>query len=123
MANVIKLRKGLDISIEGKAREELISVDKPKLYSLIPDDYIGIFPKVAVKEQEVVKAGTPLLFDRNNPEIKFVSPVSGVVKQVQRGARRKILNIIVEADKEQQYVEGGMFLRLWTGTNRKGIQR
>src|SRR5690554_3600018 len=103
MANVIKLRKGLDISIEGKAREELISVDKPKLYSLIPDDYIGIFPKVAVKEQEVVKAGTPLLFDRNNPEIKFVSPVSGVVKQVQRGARRKILNIIVEADKEQQY--------------------
>ncbi|MCK9179842.1 MAG: Na(+)-translocating NADH-quinone reductase subunit A [Bacteroides sp.] len=108
MANVIKLRKGLDISIEGKAREELISVDKPKLYSLIPDDYIGIFPKVAVKEQEVVKAGTPLLFDRNNPEIKFVSPVSGVVKQVQRGARRKILNIIVEADKEQQYVDFGV---------------
>lgn len=105
MANVIKLRKGLDISIEGKAKEELVSIGKPKLFSLIPDDYVGVVPKVAVKEQEVVKAGTPLLFDRNNSDIKIVSPVSGVVKQVERGARRKIMNIIIEADAEQQYVD------------------
>ena len=105
MANVIKLRKGLDISIEGKAKEELVSIGKPKLFSLIPDDYVGVVPKVAVKEQEVVKAGTPLLFDRNNFDIKIVSPVSGVVKQIERGARRKIMNIIIEADAEQQFVD------------------
>ena len=105
MANVIKLRKGLDISIEGKAKEELVSISKPKLFSLIPDDYVGVVPKVAVKEQEVVKAGTPLLFDRNNFDIKIVSPVSGVVKQIERGARRKIMNIIIEADAEQQFVD------------------
>ena len=108
MANVIKLRKGLDISIEGKAKEELIPMNKPKLFSLIPDDFVGAFPKMAVKEQEEVKAGTPLLYDRNNPEIKFVSPVSGVVKQIERGARRKILNVIVEADEEQQYLDFGV---------------
>ena len=108
MANVIKLRKGLDISIEGKAKEELVSIGKPKLFSLIPDDYVGVVPKVAVKEHEVVKAGTPLLFDRNNSDIKIVSPVSGVVKQVERGARRKIMNIIIEADTEQQFVDFGV---------------
>ena len=57
MANVIKLRKGLDINLKGKAAEEFMSVKEPGFYSLVPDDFTGITPKVVVKEQEYVMAG------------------------------------------------------------------
>lgn len=107
MANVIKLRKGLDINLKGKAAEVITTVKEPGFYSLVPDDFPGVTPKVVVKEQEYVMAGGPLFIDKNHPELKFVSPVSGVVTSVERGARRKVLNIVVEAAAEQDYTEFG----------------
>lgn len=107
MANVIKLRKGLDINLKGKAAEELVAVKEPGFYALVPDDFPGVTPKVVVKEQEYVMAGGPLFIDKNHPEVKFVSPVSGVVTSVERGARRKVLNIVVEAAAEQDYEDFG----------------
>jgi Na+-transporting NADH:ubiquinone oxidoreductase subunit A len=107
MANVIKLRKGLDINLKGKAAEQLVSVKEPEFYSLQPDDFTGITPKVLVKEQEHVTAGGALFADKNHPELLFVSPVSGTVIQVERGARRKVLNIVVQADGGQQFEEFG----------------
>ena len=107
MANVIKLRKGLDINLNGIAAEELVTVKEPGFYALVPDDFPGVTPKVVVKEQEYVMAGGPLFIDKNHPEVKFVSPVSGVVTSVERGARRKVMNIVVEAAAEQDYEEFG----------------
>ena len=107
MANVIKLRKGLDINLKGKAAQEYFSVKEPGFYSLVPDDFTGVTPKVVVKEQEYVMAGGPLFIDKTHPELKFVSPVSGVVTSVERGAKRKVLNIVVEAAAEQDYEEFG----------------
>ena len=107
MANVIKLRKGLDINLKGKAAEELVTVKEPGFYALVPDDFPGVTPKVVVKEQEYVMAGGPLFIAKNHPEVKFVSPVSGVVTSVERGARRKVMNIVVEAAAEQDYEEFG----------------
>ena len=107
MANVIKLRKGLDINLKGKPANEVITVPAPDAYSLVPDDFTGVTPKVVVKEQVHVLAGEPLFIDKNHPEVKFVSPVSGVVASVERGARRKVMNIIVTPDKEQQFADFG----------------
>ncbi|MBO7418199.1 MAG: Na(+)-translocating NADH-quinone reductase subunit A [Bacteroidaceae bacterium] len=107
MANVIKLRKGLDINLKGKPAQEVITVPASDAYSLVPDDFTGVTPKVVVKEQARVLAGEPLFIDKNHPEVKFVSPVSGVVASVERGARRKVMNIIVTPDKELQYADFG----------------
>ena len=107
MANVIKLRKGLDINLKGKAAASVVAVKEPGFYALIPDDFTGVKPKVVVKEQEYVMAGGPLFIDKNHPEVKFVSPVSGVVTSVERGARRKVMNITVEAAAEQDFEEFG----------------
>lgn len=107
MANVIRLQKGLDINLKGKATEEIININQPRVYSLVPDDFVGITPKVVVKEQESIKAGEPLFVDKNHPELLFVSPVSGVVTKVERGARRKVMNIIVEASAEQEFKDFG----------------
>lgn len=107
MANVIKLRKGLDINLKGKPSQEIIEVKQPEIYALIPDDFYGVTPKVVVKEQEYVMAGGALFVDKNNPEIKFVSPVSGVVTCIERGERRKVLSISVAAAAEQDFEEFG----------------
>ncbi len=107
MANVIKLRKGLDINLKGKAGKEKISVKSPGKYALVPDDFTGVKPKVVVKENDVVKAGDALFVDKNHPSVKFVSPVSGTVSLVERGERRKVLSVQVTADAEQQYVDFG----------------
>lgn len=107
MANVIKLRKGLNINLKGKAAAEVVDVKAPGFYALVPDDFTGVTPKVVVKEQEYVMAGGPLFIDKNHPEVKFVSPVSGVVTSVERGARRKVMSITVEAAAEQDYEEFG----------------
>ena len=68
-----------------------------------------------MKEQEYVMAGGPLFIDKYHPEVKFVSPVSGVVTSVERGARRKVLNIVVEAAAEQDYwkILGRRMLLRW----------
>ncbi len=107
MANLIKLRKGLDINLKGKAAAEVVAVKEPGFYALIPDDFTGVTPKVVVKEQEYVMAGGPLFIDKNHPEVKFVSPVSGVVTSVERGARRKVMSITVEAAAEQDLQDFG----------------
>ena len=107
MANLIKLRKGLDIKLEGAAVETKVEVWKCKEYALQPDDFTGVVPKVVVREGDHVKAGEPLFVDKNCPEVRFASPVSGEVSAIVRGDRRKVLCVKVKADAEQEYAEFG----------------
>jgi Na+-transporting NADH:ubiquinone oxidoreductase subunit A len=107
MANVIKLRKGLDIHLQGKAEEKLIQLKSNGKYALVPDDFEGVTPKVVVKEGDKVKAGDALFVNKQYPEVKFASPVSGTVSAVVRGERRKVLCVKVDADAQQSYVDFG----------------
>ena len=107
MANVIKLRKGLDINLKGKAAKQKFSVKAAAQYALVPDDFVGMIPKVVVREGDKVKAGDALFVNKKQTDVKFASPVSGVVLAVVRGDRRKVLRVVVEADKDQQYVDFG----------------
>ena len=107
MANVIKLRKGLNINLKGKAKDVKINIGQSAEYALNPDDFIGITPKVIVHEGDVVKAGDALFVSKNDPAVKFASPVSGTVSAVVRGDRRKVLCVKVKADKQQQFVDFG----------------
>ncbi|MCM1311292.1 MAG: Na(+)-translocating NADH-quinone reductase subunit A [Bacteroides sp.] len=107
MANVIKLRKGLDINLKGKAVAKVSASSKSEVYGLVPDAFVGLKPKVVVKEGDVVKAGDALFVNKMHPEVKFVSPVSGQVVAVERGERRKVLSVQVKADKELAYTDFG----------------
>ena len=107
MANVIKVKKGLDINLKGKASEVLLNGGKSETYAIVPDFYSGVLPKVVAKVGDKVKAGSVLMIDKNRPEIKFVSPVSGEVTAVNRGAKRKVLSIVVTPDAQIEYEEFG----------------
>lgn len=102
MAKVIKLRKGLDINLKGKAANTVGGPIGADEYALVPDTFPGLKPKVVAKEGDAVKAGDALFVDKLHPEVKFVSPVSGTVSLVERGDRRKLLSVRVKADGKNE---------------------
>ncbi len=107
MSKDISIRKGLDIKLVGEA--ELTSKELPasRVYTLRPDDFHGVTPKLIAKQGQAVKAGSPLFYAKGNDKIIFPSPVSGEVIEVKRGEKRKILEIQVLADTEQVYEDYG----------------
>ena len=105
MHRVVKISKGLNINLKGAPVAEMTSVDAAKLYALMPADFTRVTPKVVVKPEDAVKAGDPLFVDKANPELQFVSPVSGKVVAVNRGERRRVLSVVVESDGKFESVE------------------
>ena len=96
MAN-IRIKKGLNLNIEGAISEQSIAESSSKNFAVVPDDFPGITPRLDVKEGELVEAGSVLFHDKNAPEIVVTSPVSGKVVEISRGARRKIEAVKIEA--------------------------
>lgn len=96
---LIKIKRGFDLNLKGKITEETVSpIKKCDNYAIVPDDFSGIIPRMEKKEGESVMAGEALFHDKNDEKIKVTSPVSGIVKKVVRGERRKIMAIVIEAD-------------------------
>ena len=108
MTEQIRLRKGLDIKLKGRAKKQTMPLELSKLYAIVPDDFVGVTPKMAVKAGDHVKAGETLFVNKNSEEVRFASPVSGIVKSIERGDRRKILYVSVEADDEQTFADFGI---------------
>lgn len=103
MSNDIRIKKGLDIKLKGEAKQ---TTDKGVLghfYALRPEDFHGVIPKLISKVGTKVKAGEPIFYDKSNQDIKFVSPVSGEIIEISRGAKRKILEIKIQADTTQEF--------------------
>jgi len=98
MAKAIKIKKGLDINLKGKAAEVFVEAAKADRFAVVPDHYVGITPKITVRAGDRVKAGTTVMTDKQFPEIRFVSPVSGEVEAVNRGEKRRVLNIVIKPD-------------------------
>ncbi len=105
MSKVIKLKRGLDINLCGKAEKVVKGALKSSHYGVRPTDFKMVVPKLSVKVGDSVLAGDALFTDKMRPEVKFTSPVSGKVADIVRGERRKLLSVVVEADSEQHYKE------------------
>ena len=101
MSHTLKLKKGFDINLAGKAEKKIAACDQPETFALKPTDFIGIQrPKLMVAEGDTVKAGTPILFCKMMEDVKYCAPVSGEIVEVKRGEKRKLLEIKILADKE-----------------------
>lgn len=107
MANRIKIKKGLQIPLLGVSEETLSGKITSEFVRICPEDFQGITPKLAVKVGDTVKAGTALFYEKNHADMLFASPVSGVITEIERGAKRRILNIVIKADSSNQYEDFG----------------
>jgi Na+-transporting NADH:ubiquinone oxidoreductase subunit A len=100
MSKTVKLKRGFDINLVGKANPTVGGEIKSATYAFKPADFVGISrPKLLVEVGDNVKAGTPLLYDKQAPEVMYCAPVSGEVVEVVRGEKRRILEIKILADK------------------------
>lgn len=101
MSNDIRIRKGLDIRLEGEADKAIKQLPLAKTYGIKPDDFHRIIPKLIVREGSEVKAGEALFHSKSDERILFPSPVSGKVTEIVRGERRRILEIRIEANGQE----------------------
>jgi len=109
MSQTFKIRTGHDIKLVGGAPKTDLGRITASTYAVTPSDFPGITPKLVVKAGTQVKAGDTLFFDKDRPEVKICSPVSGEVAEVKRGAKRKILAVLILADTECSYADHGAF--------------
>lgn len=103
-ANFVKLRQGYDIPLAGEAEKTVADVTS-STYALRPIDVPGLspIPKLVPAVGDNVKAGDVVFFDKKNPEVKYVAPVSGEIAEIRRGPKRRIDEIVILADKDIDY--------------------
>lgn len=105
MGKFIRLKKGFDINLAGKAALTIASTEQPELFAIKPTDFQGIYmPKLMVKEGDSVKAGSPLFHDKKKESVVFTAPVSGEVVEIKRGEKRKLLEVKILADRSVEYL-------------------
>ena len=108
MSDVIRLKKGLDIPLEGAPAQHTVQLPLADSYAVKPRDFMGFTPKLLVREGDKVEAGSPLMFDKYRPQQFVTSPVSGLVSVVRRGEKRAILEVVVTPDSEIKYKDFGV---------------
>lgn len=90
------VRKGLDVPVQGAASGDVVELDLPETVAYDPQEMSGLYPRLAKREGEEVQRGTVLFYDKKHPDIVVRSPVAGTVKEIRRGARRVITDVVVE---------------------------
>ncbi len=103
MHKQVKISKGLDIKLKGKAKPVIAAVPRAKSYVVRPTEFYGINPRLTVKVGDHVKAGDPLFYHKYIDRIKFTAPVSGTIEDIVRGKKRKILKILIKPDAEDTF--------------------
>ena len=101
----IKITKGHDLKISGIPGKNIIQPAQYSIVAVLPNDFRGVKPKLLVKEGDNVKIGSPLYFNKINPEIKWASPGCGIIKDIVHGPRRVIEKIEIELDKDQNSIK------------------
>ena len=104
MSNDIKIKNGLTIKLKGAAENILKKAALPESVSLNPSDFHLIIPKMALKVGEKVSQGSVVFFSKKDERIKFCSPVDGTIRDIVRGAKRKIIEIIIDVEKNQNLI-------------------
>lgn len=103
MAN-FKLKKGFNIPVSGAAEKKWSDVLSPARVALQPFEFRGIKAKLEVAVGDSVKKGSSLFHAKLYPDMKFTSPVSGKVVEINRGARRMLMEVVVENDNKNAAV-------------------
>ena len=107
MSNDIRIKRGLTLRLKGEAEKTLVDAPRSKTYAVKPPDFHSVIPKMVVKEGAKIQAGDELFFSKYTDKIRFTSPVSGTLKEIVRGEKRRILEVVIEADATDDFREFG----------------
>ncbi len=95
---MIKIKKGLDLPIAGKPEQSITKGNEVSRIALVGSDFNGMKPTMQVQVGDKVKKGQLLFSDKKTEGVLYTSPASGVVKEINRGARRVFESIVIEVE-------------------------
>lgn len=107
MSKNIELKRGLNIPLSGKAAQKIVKKIVPDIIAVKPTDFKGLEPRLLIREGDRVMAGSPVMSDKKKTDILITSPVSGIVSEIVRGEKRKLLEIRIKADETQERLSFG----------------
>lgn len=99
---MITIKKGLDIPIAGAPQQIIEDGAAISSVAVLGEEYVGMRPTMHVHVDDRVKKGQILFEDKKNPGVKFTAPAAGIVKEVNRGARRVLQSVVIEIDGDEQ---------------------
>jgi len=108
MSKDIKIKKGLTIRLKGEADKTLSNAPRSRTFAIRPSDLHLVTPKLVVKEGAKIQAGDTLFYSKDNEAIKFSSPVSGTLTEIERGPKRVITKITLEGDQQDTFRDFGV---------------
>jgi Na+-transporting NADH:ubiquinone oxidoreductase subunit A len=108
MSKDIKIKKGLTIRLKGEADKTLSNAPRSRTFAIRPSDLHLVTPKLVVKEGAKIQAGDTLFYSKDNEAIKFSSPVSGTLTEIERGPKRVITKITLEGDQQDTFKDFGV---------------
>ncbi|WP_034261278.1 Na(+)-translocating NADH-quinone reductase subunit A [Altibacter lentus] len=108
MSKDIKIKKGLNIRLKGEADKTISNAPRSRTFSIRPSDFHLITPKMVIKEGAKLQAGDTIFYSKANERIKFASPVSGTLTKIERGAKRVITELVIEAEPQDSYKDFGV---------------
>ena len=98
----IRIKRGLDIPFADRPSSFLHSLPKPRQIALNLEPFDAIRFKLHVKVGDHVKLGQPLAENKAIPGQMFVSPAAGQVSELKRGLKRRLLDIVIDVDEEEE---------------------
>lgn len=109
----IKISKGLDIPISGQPTGTIkplvqsghSSPIAPQEIALDLKVFEGIKFRLLVKAGDTVKIGQPLAEDKEAPGRMFVSPAAGIIKDIRRGLKRSLQDIVIDVAQQEEFQE------------------
>jgi len=107
MSKDIRVKKGLNLKLQGEADKTIVAAPRSSVYAIKPLDFHAVVPKMVLKEGARVKAGETIFYSKYDEPVKFVAPVSGTLSEIVRGAKRRIMEVRITADATSEYVDFG----------------
>lgn len=96
------IKKGLDLPISGEPEQTIYTANPVSSVAILGRDYVDMKPTMLVEEGDRVKLGQPLFSDKKNPKVHYTAPGAGVIKAINRGAKRVLRSVIIELDGDDE---------------------
>ncbi len=99
---MINIKKGLDLPLDGAPQQVIHDGSPVKRVAVLGEEFIGMRPTMHIRMDDQVKKGQVLFEDKKNPGVLFTAPASGVVKEINRGAKRVLQSVVIEVNGSEQ---------------------
>ncbi len=101
----IKISKGFKTKLAGMPDLSVIQIPAPNTVAASAMDIPYIRPKLLVRKNDRVKTGSPLFCDKRDKSIQYVSPGTGIVREILFGERRRLSEVVIDLESRDEYLQ------------------